>query len=402
MNLNTMMAIPRENIAITGITTAPAAAPVPALPEPTRTAETRSTTRTEFCDQLHAIMLQQSHYRPCSNYLEQSSPSGTMEDAACHKAMAGDTDAGSDSASTGSNAQANECWRRKICEWSYEVADHFGFEREAVSIALNYLDRAVAIKAREIDGPVPRRDFQLIAVASLYLALKLHGETDDVDGPRRRLRLQAFVELSRGLFSAETIERMETELLGMLQWRVNPPTTVRTVATMLRLLPRWRAHRTSNSNAANSIFEFSKYLTELSVCVSDFTFRFDSSTVAFASILCAMNALRDSTVIPHDVITEYLDTIASVTSLTPSCPHVQDAQHMLMGLCPSMFEMNGLLHVFEHEARMDDSTPHGHHQSTQQSRPAPAVRCRTSPVSVVEQMQNDLATRKRCRPTAEY
>ncbi len=43
-----------------------------------------------------------------------------------------------------SSEHVNENWRRKICEWAFEVTDHFGFDREVVSIALNYLDRVIA------------------------------------------------------------------------------------------------------------------------------------------------------------------------------------------------------------------------------------------------------------------
>ena len=100
--------------------------------------------------------------------------------------------------------RVNEGWRRKICEWSFEVVDHFNFDREVVSVALHYLDLVVAMKTKADGVAILRRDFQLIAVTSLYLAIKLHGETDATEGPRKKLKITAFVELSRGFFDVET------------------------------------------------------------------------------------------------------------------------------------------------------------------------------------------------------
>jgi hypothetical protein len=36
-------------------------------------------------------------------------------------------------------------WRAKIARWAYEVIDYFDFEREAVAIALNFVDRFMVI-----------------------------------------------------------------------------------------------------------------------------------------------------------------------------------------------------------------------------------------------------------------
>lgn len=141
-----------------------------------------------------SVMLQQesSTYTSCYDYL---------------------TDIHDQTSSENSNEHVNESWRRKICEWSYEVVDHFGFDREVVSIALNYLDRVIASKTRNTGASVPRKEFQLAAVTTLYLAIKLHGETDAREGAPRKLRINAFVELSRGLFSVETIETTERSIL---------------------------------------------------------------------------------------------------------------------------------------------------------------------------------------------
>ena len=39
------------------------------------------------------------------------------------------------------NDDIDSLCRRRMCEWSYRIADHFGGQREIVAISINYLDR---------------------------------------------------------------------------------------------------------------------------------------------------------------------------------------------------------------------------------------------------------------------
>jgi lipoyl(octanoyl) transferase len=104
------------------------------------------------------------------------------------------------SASTASSCSGiNEVWREKICEWCYQVVDHFDYNRQVVAIALNYLDRYLALR------PVNRKIFQLAAMTCLFLAIKLNES--------RMLSLSAFLSLSRGYFQAEHVQKMEQAIL---------------------------------------------------------------------------------------------------------------------------------------------------------------------------------------------
>jgi Cyclin, N-terminal domain len=320
-------------------------------------------------EHLCAMRNQESdHYPICPNYLDFSSlvPPGQVSE------------------------RVNEGWRRKICEWSYEVVDHFNFEREVVSVALRYLDLVVSIKTEASGNAILRRDFQLIAVTSLYVAIKLHGESDATEGPRRKLKISAFVELSRGLFQVETLEAEERIILAALKWHVNPPTTVRFVATYLRLLPQWSNYdRTPvHSNVSQSIFELSRYLTELSVCVSAFTFRFNSSCIAYAALLAAMDALHDTVSLAYDVRVAFLNNIAACMNMTPQMAQVRQCKTMLMELCPTMFE---------HTAPEADIGLTRSVSILSDYETAPSPSARTSPVCVVDELKQDLSPGKRRR-----
>jgi protoheme ferro-lyase len=105
----------------------------------------------------------------------------------------------SSSSTSSSSSGITEVWREKICEWSYQVIDHFDFSREVVSVATNYLDRYLSTRT------VNKKVFQLAAMTSLYIAIKLHEPG--------RLSMSSMIELSRGFFTAAQMVAMEMSIL---------------------------------------------------------------------------------------------------------------------------------------------------------------------------------------------
>jgi hypothetical protein len=93
----------------------------------------------------------------------------------------------------------NEVWREKICEWSYQVIDHFDFSREVVSVSIHYLDRFLATTT------VDKKLFQLVAMTALYLAIKIYEPSS--------LSMKSMIELSRGYFSPAQMAEMEMAIL---------------------------------------------------------------------------------------------------------------------------------------------------------------------------------------------
>ena len=101
--------------------------------------------------------------------------------------------------SSTSTSGINEVWREKICEWSYQVIDHFDFSREVVSISIHFLDRYLSTR------PVNKKFFQLAAMTTLYLAIKLYEPGT--------LSMKSMIDLSRGYFSVDQMAEMELAIL---------------------------------------------------------------------------------------------------------------------------------------------------------------------------------------------
>lgn len=343
-----------------------------------------------------AVLLQQESklYPPCEDYLSELQTSAASTDS----------------------DPVSESWRRKLCEWCYEVTDHFKckiflcvwlescnrtthsqaklfswliqVDREAVSVALDYLDRSVANWTRHSDAPIPKRDFQLLAVTSLYMAIKIHGETDCAEGPRRKLKIDAFYELSRKQFEVEVIEKTERKILSALNWNVNPPTALKFIATFLSLCPKWlcAGNHVSHANVLGGIYDVARYLTELSVCQSDFSFYCKTSVVAYASILFAIEALHSTLPLPYAVRVTFLSNVAEATGLVSGDPEVVRACDLLKKLCPNMFNGAETPSDFRGEADLREDL---------------SIDGKTSPVCVIDNQLDQGTRRKRSRSASD-
>jgi len=213
------------------------------------------------------------------------------------------------SAASSNSGGINEVWREKICEWTFQVIDHFDFNREVASISLNYLDRYLSTRM------VNRKMFQLAAMTSLFLAVKLYEPTT--------LKMSSFVELSRGYFKTEHIGKMESSILWTLSWHVHPPTPLGFVRNYVLLLEK------SGSSPAVTleVNEVARFLTELSICDYYFTTRKPSST-GLGAVLAAFERFDENT-LPLRVQRTFLKLVRSMEVIDPFSDEVQGCKSRL-------------------------------------------------------------------------
>mmetsp|Transcript_1599 Transcript_1599/g.2200 ORF Transcript_1599/g.2200 Transcript_1599/m.2200 type:complete len:299 (-) Transcript_1599:99-995(-) len=217
----------------------------------------------------------------------------------------------------GGKDELTEGFRRLVCGWLFEVVDHFNYDRDIAAIATYYIDQTTAIQMQKQDKTVQRREYQLIGVTSLYLAIKLHGGHEDASRPD----IQSFANLSNSQFSVKEIEGKELEMLTMMDWHLNPPSSSRVVVNLIYFIPEyWEEDETSGGKSSkaeiSSIFEVSRYLTELSLHVSEIFFKYKSSEIAFAAVVCAMDALKDKLSLPRWVREDFISNVTDSTNLT--------------------------------------------------------------------------------------
>jgi len=261
-----------------------------------------------LADRLHAMLHQEfTSYPACPDYTSQADHSSTCSPHS-------------------RRAVVNDDWRRKICEWAFGVVDHFEYSREAVSLTMNYLDR-YASYAQSKGMPLSRKSFQLAAVASLYLAIKLEGRNEQ----GQRLTISTLVELSRGLFSVELIEQMEREILTALRWKINPPTAAQFIYHLIKLFPVEGIYDVDAKRVCNGILETSRFFSELSVYQSSLAIEQRPSIIAYSCILNAMELVGPVT-LPCDVRQAFLTRIAGITQLREDMMEVYNTRTSLREL----------------------------------------------------------------------
>jgi len=282
-------------------------------------------------DSLRALLRQEAETPLCSNYLA-SIEKGDLK-----------------------GTQVAEAWRRKLCEWCYSVVDYYNYDREVAVFAISYLDRTMSAKTANnptASAPLSRKQFQLVAVASLYLSMKIHAEVNPNDGSRQKVRVGSYVMLSHGRFKEALLEETERDILLTLNWKVNPVTPLSFLHWMLLLCPKWVTPPTY-MRVVGSIFDLSRYLTELAVCLSSFAFSSKPSITAYASILLAIDSLPPTIRLPYPARVAFLNQIMQITGLTSSNPEVRQAYQNLLELCPLFAEYEGPLFKDEQENQHD-------------------------------------------------
>ena len=155
----------------------------------------------DLLERIDTLLQQESLYYGTKDYLnpdfqlqlQSSYDSDTNDDPSVQSSCF------SSSTYSSSSSGINEIWREKICEWSYQVIDHFDFSREVVSVSIHFLDRYLSTR------PVNKKLFQLAAMTTLYLAIKLYEPGT--------LSMESMIELSRGYFMVEQMAEMELSIL---------------------------------------------------------------------------------------------------------------------------------------------------------------------------------------------
>jgi hypothetical protein len=199
----------------------------------------------------------------------------------------------------------NESWREKICEWLYDVVDHFGYSREIVYTTLNLFDRYLFIYSHN-SKPVTPKIVQLIAVSALNLTLKVQDSKLD--------HLPMLLELSQNFFSAKHVTATERSILDNLSWKISPPTPFAFLQHFLELMPK-------DDNVTGLLLtrleSSAQFLVELSVC--DYYFvGLKPSSIALASLLSSIDSILPSEVFAMRTKTLLLHDISNIAGISYS------------------------------------------------------------------------------------
>jgi len=214
---------------------------------------------------------------------------------------------------------------RTVCEWWYQITDHYNFDREVVYVALNYFIRYSRVLMEQSNDSITTDMQKKIAIASLYVAIKVHstGEEDVVDA-----RTRALSRLLFGYSEPRDILDMEKDMLQALDWRLNPPTMHQFAYSYSQLHPLCK----TDTQLTDYLFEMTRYQVELAIFYPELMMNYKSSVIAYAAMLRVEEVFNDR-VLPSELREKFL-SLQSTLNADPS--HVQEAMFAIETLIPNL------------------------------------------------------------------
>jgi hypothetical protein len=193
----------------------------------------------------------------------------------------------------------DEDCRVKMCEWCYQVVDFCKFRRETVGIGMSYLDRYLCSdKGKSALGD--RKEYQLVAMTCLYIAIKLHEPLE--------METSLLADLSRGCYTEMEFANMEKTILEAVEWRVSGPTPLAFVLHFLTFLPD-----SLHTGVEEAIWDYARYQTELAIADHSFV-KLRPSAIGMAALLNAMEGM-DTTLLPERIQERFIRTVVKYTSM---------------------------------------------------------------------------------------
>jgi hypothetical protein len=290
---------------------------------------------------------------------------------------------------TAASASRGTRRRERIVEWMYQVVDRLGeydrtehsyhfpcichaprtmvscihrasddglvraadFSRDIVSVSTFYLDKYLAMRNADDD-----EFFQLSAMASLYLAIKLHSS--------RKVSARAIASTGNGSFTTGHVEDMELSIIRALDWHLFPPTSISFIENLYPLVVSSSVPSSSSSDhgggddvvhgcPVEDSLEFSRFLAELSVC-SYPCVSMRPSSIAIASMILGFEYFNVS----HEKIGDILrNTIGGLDmNLDHDSIEVRECVILLRGMYALAMPTD--LSWDEEKRRHLESTPH--------------------------------------------
>jgi len=179
--------------------------------------------------------------------------------------------------------------RSTLVDWCFTVADSFDLSRETVGIGMSILDRYLSSGNGKSAGALrDKHKFQLAAITSFYVAVKLHEPV--------KLGIGIIVKLCRGFYEERAILELERDILHSLEWRVCVSTTtpIEYVRHLVQLLPE-------SKDVADAILE--NAAKHMDCATGDLAFStYRASAVGIACLAGALNDMETLTPLEKESI----------------------------------------------------------------------------------------------------
>ncbi len=284
------------------------------------TSITSATSIVDVSDRLAAMQHQATSYQCCS-YIDPSGHSRvSCSSPPRRRRRSEDSTPSSRTSTTGHQSITRDC-RSKMARWCFQVTDYCKFQRETVSIAMQYLDRFLATSSPRAQRAIhDKKEFQLVAMTCLYIAIKLFEPL--------AMDAALLAQISHGCYTEKDVTDMEQEILTALEWRVNGPTVHAFVAHLLSLLPS--SSYGHDPTTVMTLLDFTNFQADIAVCDYDLALT-KPSTVALAAILNSIEGIEKQ-LLPAQSRFHFFQLVSQVTGMNPLSSEVNYIRARLLKL----------------------------------------------------------------------
>ena len=167
--------------------------------------------------------------------------------------------------------------RTKMCSWYYEMTTFLKISPGTASRAMSYLDRFMGSSSpHAVTASRLRDEYQLVALTTLFLAIKLYERLDI---------MPCHVSyLSRGRYTSDEVVEMEMAVLKGMEWRAMSETKLDYAMLILDcILPKLTACEEGEIDGMRD-------LTSLQIQLSDFYVLYSTTRRSMVALAAVMNA----------------------------------------------------------------------------------------------------------------
>lgn len=203
----------------------------------------------------------------------------------------------------------SQVWRERVSQWCYDVLDFLQESREVAYVALNILDRFLAVQKNEatpyLHQPIGQFDYEVVAFTALFLAVR-------VSGSNRELQIPELLQLSSSGAQVRHILSAGNIMIEKLSWDHRILTPHMFLNGLMELLVNSCPGITEDR--ALTVQDFASYLVEISVFDHHFA-RISPSEIAFVALALAMTCDSELASSQQASFSLFLQTVWEETSM---------------------------------------------------------------------------------------
>ncbi|VEU38628.1 unnamed protein product [Pseudo-nitzschia multistriata] len=234
------------------------------------------------------------------------------------------------------NCFHNHIWRERVAQWCYDVVDYLEESRHVASVAMNIVDRYIAVLSEDGSSSAPvvitEFDYEVISFTSLFLAIR-------VSGSNKELEISQLLELSSspGVPQAKHIISTGNTMLEKLSWDreiLTPNAFLHEFVGMLLIQHDGEINPNDSTRREkfSQMVDFALYLVEVSLCDIYFS-NISSSEIALGALALAMICNQEmfpTSCQNQTFFSRFLQTIYQHTSMDINSPHMSSVISRLL------------------------------------------------------------------------